>query len=63
MTKKVWVDATLNFGLEDHLSRHKVQFGSKLVFDMKIPLLYTVTIFIGLFSLRGIGTWQSVANC
>ena len=54
------MDATLNFGLEDHLSRHKVQFGSKLVFDMKIPLLYTVTIFIG---HRGIGTWQSVANC
>jgi len=30
MTKKVRVDATLNFGFEGHLLGHKGQFGSKI---------------------------------
>jgi len=30
MTKKVWVDATLNFAFENHLLGHKGQFGSKI---------------------------------
>jgi len=30
MTKKVWVDATFNFGFEGHLLGHKGQFGSKI---------------------------------
>jgi len=49
MTKKVWVDATLNFGFGGHLLRTKVNLGQKLVLGMKIPPLYTVIIFISLF--------------
>ena len=43
------MDATLDFGFEGHLLHHKGQIGQKLVFDMTIPLLYTLTIFISLF--------------